>query len=110
MNDTKATYNGWTNYETWVCKLWMDNEQGSQEYWNERAKEATETPVQNQYMSRDRRIVGTLADTLKAEFEEQAEAWMHDQASFFADLVNAGLSNVNWYEIAESLLEDLNEE
>ena len=25
-------YNGWTNYETWLVNLWMDNEQGSQEF------------------------------------------------------------------------------
>ena len=25
------SYNGWTNYETWAVKLWMDNEEGSYE-------------------------------------------------------------------------------
>jgi len=23
-----AEYNGWTNYETWQCALWLDNDQG----------------------------------------------------------------------------------
>ena len=24
-------YSGWTNYETWLVKLWLDNDQWSQE-------------------------------------------------------------------------------
>jgi len=31
-------YNGWTNYETWAVKLWMDNEEPSYRYWRERAE------------------------------------------------------------------------
>jgi hypothetical protein len=26
-----SNYNGWTNYETWLVKLWLDNDQWSQE-------------------------------------------------------------------------------
>ena len=26
---TDSTYNGWTNYETWNVKLWIDNEQST---------------------------------------------------------------------------------
>ena len=33
------SYNGWTNYETWVVNLWIDNEQGSQDFIRETAKE-----------------------------------------------------------------------
>jgi len=36
---THKEYNGWTNYETWLVKLWIDNEQGSQDYWIERAEQ-----------------------------------------------------------------------
>jgi hypothetical protein len=32
-------YNGWTNYETWLVNLWMDNDPGSQDYYRETAKE-----------------------------------------------------------------------
>lgn len=102
----KQTYNGWTNYETWCCKLWMDNDQGSQEYWAENAREAQAHYVKNQYMTEDQRIVGALVNMLKADFEEQAEDWMRDKASFFADLMNASLSQVNWKEIAEALIDE----
>jgi hypothetical protein len=39
MSEDKR-YNGWANYETWAVNLWIDNCQGTQEYWNERAQEA----------------------------------------------------------------------
>ena len=111
MNTTQETekYNGWTNYETWDCKLWIDNEQSSQAYWREVAQEAKANPIENEYMTLERCIVNALADNMKEQFEEQAEAWMKDQASFFADIFNAGLGRVNWHEIAESLIEELDE-
>lgn len=28
-------YQGWTNYETWAVKLWMDNEEPSYLHWKE---------------------------------------------------------------------------
>jgi len=86
------TYNGWSNYETWAVKLWIDNEQSSQEYWLERAKEET-TPYE-------------LARALKDEFNEANPI---QTASVYSDLMSAALSGVDWLEIANSLLEDLSE-
>src|SRR4051812_39024626 len=31
-------YNGWANYETWVVRLWLDNEEPAYRYWTEQAK------------------------------------------------------------------------
>lgn len=103
-------YNGYTNYETWNYCLWMDNEPGEAEYCRELAREAKEHPVENQYMTLDRRIVHALKDSLKAHYEEQAEAWMPDQSSHFADMLNSAMGSINWYEVAENLLEDLDNE
>ncbi len=39
MNDNEKRYNGWTNYETWVTALWLDNDRATQCYWREATSE-----------------------------------------------------------------------
>ena len=103
---TATTYNGWTNYETWAVKLWMDNEQGTQEYWSDRAKEILRDPRTSDVLTTDQTARYDLADQLKAEHEENAPTI----GGVFADLLSASLSKVNWSEIAECLLDDARDE
>lgn len=94
-------YQGWTNYETWVVKLWMDSEENSYNYWQERARELVKE--KGEY------ITLTLADELKEGHEEAMEdAWMAE-AGVYTDLLYSALGEVNWYEIAEFILEAVNE-
>jgi hypothetical protein len=83
---TQEKYQGWTNYETWNVKLWLDNDEGSY-HW-----------------------LGDLAQTAwdNAEIEEQNP--LADQATMWSDLLSAALSEVNWMEIAGSVLEDVDKE
>ena len=105
MSEDKR-YNGWTNYETWLIKLWIDNDEGSYLYWKEIAQDAYDNPAVNQYMELDRRRVHVLVERLKDEHEERCQE-ASGENGFVADLLNAALCEVNWYEIAESLLEDV---
>lgn len=86
------TYEGWTNYETWCVKLWMDNDQGSQEYWAEMAKELDLYDLEN---------------ALENEHAEMAPA---SDASVYSDLMTHALGCVNWREIAESIKGEIEEE
>lgn len=104
-------YNGWTNYETWVVNLWMDNEEGTYDYWREVAEEvydASEEPTNS--MTRMDEAVYLLADRLKDHHEEIKDEILGNMkltASVWADLLGAALSETNWREIAEHLLENV---
>ena len=98
MSDT--TYNGWTNYETWSCKLWIDNCEGEYHYFQEMAEHQAANGA-NAY---------DFGKEIESYFEEAAKQWMGDQASFFADIFNAALGSVDWTSIAESMLEDIAED
>jgi hypothetical protein len=104
---TRKEYNGWFNYETWLVKLWIDNEQGSCEYWDETAQEVYNEASAERSFSRDERATLDLADRLKSEFDE---ATPELGATMWADLINAAMSEVNWYEIAEHYIADVEKE
>lgn len=109
MTTATQTYNGWTNYETWNAKLWMDNDEGSYRYWQEIAQECWDDAGAglnaDPSFTQQELAAFNLSDRLKSEFEESMPEL---GASFWADILGAALSEVNWHEIAEHLIEDVN--
>lgn len=83
----RCRYNGWRNYETWVVKLWIDNEQSTY-------KEA----IQN---------VQIWADPAHGLKEWVVNMIPDLGASLAADLLNAALCEVDWQEIADAYLEEV---
>jgi hypothetical protein len=72
MGQDEQRYNGWTNYETWVTALWLDNDQATQEYWQEIACECRDAApatyqVEEEIWTVDQAACYTLADRLKDE-------------------------------------------
>lgn len=104
---TDKTYNGWSNYETWNVKLWMDNEQSTSEYGEEQATEAYRNAEADSTFTRAERATLNLSDTLKEQYEE---AMPDLGASVWADLLSASMSEVNWHEIAEHMISDIAED
>jgi hypothetical protein len=95
---TNSTYCGWANYETWLVKLWIDNDQGVYELVNDWASSiltATEDPEIQ------------LMETLKEWIEEESSEYT-PTFGLYSDLLNAAIQNVDWYELAQSYLEELN--
>lgn len=104
-------YNGWTNYETWAIKLWIDNEEGSYRYWRDVTRESWDESADhspNPFMDRSSNARWTLADRLKSEIDDNADVQELQGISgtVYADLLNAALGSVNWYEIADAMLQD----
>lgn len=106
-------YNGWRNYETWAVKLWLDNEEPSYRYWSERTSDAISSaldmPKLYESQTAEDRARSILADWLKEDHEERAEALgLYDgekMVGAFSDLYRAAESEVDWHEIASSMLD-----
>lgn len=88
---TDTTHNGWTNYATWRVSLEIFDEFDYREMWD-------------------------LDDTygLSQELKEYAENLIYEagggDGNLAVDYALAFLSDVNWYEIAEHLLADVEAE
>lgn len=106
MADT--TYNGWTNYETWLVNLWMDNEHSDQEFFRERAKEIYDESHAPGH------VVWTKSETARHHFADWLKEWHEENRpelpGVYEDLLGGALSAVNWHEIARHYIDAVLEE
>ena len=98
------TYNGWKNYETWLIALWIDNEQRLQEEARMIARYAARKNLGDDTLP-------ALADGLKQWVEDWHDVYaVSEKGGFVSDLLNAAMSEIDWYELAEHYLEDIKDE
>lgn len=81
MNEVSG-YNGWTNYETWLVALWLNNDQAS-------------------YNALGALKAGDASEHRKAESLEELvrELYEFEPVGIVADLVNSAFGRVDWVEI-----------
>tara|TARA_R100001530_G_scaffold134971_2_gene110996 strand:+ start:3052 stop:3411 length:360 start_codon:yes stop_codon:yes gene_type:complete len=100
---TAHKYNGWTNYATWNIKLWMDNDCFAYELWYDEALKALDKiPA-----GKDRLHEATLLlmEVMQTHFENELPD--HECCTgWIADFLQHTLGEVNWYEIAECVIDD----
>lgn len=105
MTDKK--YNGWTNYETWNVNLWLtSNDEGTYLFFTDKARETYEESEKTEHFSKLEKATLDLSDFIQEYIEENNP--LNDQSGLYSDILRANLSRsaVNYYEIAEGLLEE----
>lgn len=101
-------YQGWRNYETWAAALWLHNERVTYDYWRDVARQwqrhaVASDEVRQGTWTPHEMAQSKLADQLREEFEAAAPL---DGPDVYADLLRGALSEVDWSEMASSLLEE----
>lgn len=108
MTEPDRTYNGWTNYETWNVALWIGNEQGSYEYWEkEQAEECYRDAVEADEDGDRQAWTDDATERLAARLETEFTDNQPELSGCYADILNAAMSEVNWHEIAENYIGEL---
>ena len=108
-------YNGWTNYETWNFKLWLDNDEDLHNYIIGEIKKIKTIGTSHIHEVSEvsnflRSYIEDNVPNLNVSTRSQSvHGLMSDKNGFYNDILNAALRDINTYEIAESYLEDLKE-
>ena len=106
----KLKYNGWWNYETWNLKLWLDNDEGTYNMVQEKAKalikkhEGVFIEDAATELEKFNKAEFALADWLK---EYTRENMPELKASFYSDVLSASIREVNFQEIATHICDDI---
>ena len=95
---SQETYNGWTNYETWLVNIWVDNDKKLYFIMKE---------ILNSYDWENKTY--ELSKVLQELYEKQAEN-IGLKVGLMSDLLNGALSAVNWYELAEHYITDFKDD
>ena len=109
-------YNGWTNYETWNFKLWLDNDEDLHNYIIGEIKKIKTIGTSHIHEVSEvsnflRSYIEDNVPNLNVSTRSQSvHGLMSDKNGFYNDILNAALRDINTYEIAESYLEDLKED
>ena len=89
-----SEYNGWTNYETWLVNMWYD-----QTFYGLITEEYGEDVSYDQEYD--------VAESIKYYLEDMVLEEISSQAGFVLDLINGALSQINYREIANHVIDEI---
>lgn len=93
-------YNGWTNYETWLCNLWFD-------YFD-----FTEQLEMFEGVEDKDDILRIIEDYIQNSVEEFVECHLApgDTHGFIHDMLNSSIQEIDFRDIAEHYVDDVSSE
>ena len=100
MSNPHTKYNGWTNYETWLCNLWFD-------YFD-----FSEMLDMFDGCEDKGDIVNNIEDYIKDYVEEFVESYLApgDTHGFIHDMLNSAIQEIDFRDIAEHYVDDVENE
>ena len=102
------TYNGWTNYPTWLVNLWLTNETSTYSYWLERTSDLFKQSQPTAYLTCQEKALTDLSRELEDTYAETIADTV-GVTGFMTDLLTWSLDQVDWRSIAEHLADDRTE-
>jgi len=87
------SYQGWENYETWNVARWIDKDQELLGTVHDRGRENKE--------------VADFADAIRDLILDMAPEL--EEASLYSELLFSALDEVNWFELAQAYLKEIEE-
>ena len=97
QKNTSESYNGWSNYDTWNFKLWLDNSEISQKIVHNFVIKAIV------FSKKTPEVIHKLR-TLLEEYAEQNAPELEN--GFYSDVLSASIRSVNYYQIADAYFFD----
>ena len=92
-------YNGWTNYETWNFNLWITNNEGDYRH----ALQLTKDSINKYELSKK-------LESWAVEMADDVLSTCEYTIGFIIDMVNSSIKEVNFYEVAEHLWDEVHDE
>ena len=92
-------YNGWTNWETWVTKLWIDNDEYTYSCIVEMIRKAKDDGDE---ITADQ-VEEFVWETMDPDRNQDRR---YDMSGLFRDFIQSSMKMVNWQEIADAYNKD----
>ena len=93
-------YNGWSNYETWNFKLWLDNDEKTYKMVDKWVKENCHSLSDQDVIKSVDRLYNKFYDYLWIKFYS-----LKLKEGFIKDILNMALRDINLREIAQSYVD-----
>ena len=90
------TYNGWTNYATWLCNLWFDNFDFSEDI--EDLSGECDSKME---------LLPLIENHIELVVEDYLDSVVDESNGFVSDLIQSAYNDIDFRDIAEHYVDDV---